>query len=899
MSGGIGLGLSSFGIQQSPSTITTPSTSVDYDTKVKSIHPAYHVTLPKRSHRGPRSLGVGKRFLSSPSNKLPPTIYDKSSGNPLSILSSTSDSNINSLPLNSPQMGLDLVNINPTQHLIHQMKKRSLEKRNFGLSSNDPLNRINQIVSSSSSSSSSTTTLSPTVTSSPTLVNSSSSPKITSSPIIPNSPKHVDMLGPSIALSIVLGLLVLGVASWVGIHYRRKRLLIQLTNLENGIQNYNKRRERDFDEKSFTSEMFNASNVVEKGLKPKTSSSSIENEQIDRSKYDNLELRSSFISYKRPINVSNSHGGRRVSFVDTIEHHSDDDGDHIRESEIEGQIRRHNVLPPPRFMVACLHQPNPQLEAEYEIEEGKDEVEDDNEAPIPSPRSSIAPTLEIIEEESEEEFIHSVELTVFENEDDYEEQKTMTMNKRESIISNNSSNHSSTCSADYTTASARSSISSLSALSIISSSFPQTPKNPSPSTPPFDSQKIQDRNIIESPDILIDSPTPNGGYGKFQTRRKRSQSQGNSNSNFVEIKRHDLLRTAVGRTMSLQPTKEVKEFIRLMTINQEEIKPLPREMTTPKEPFKNEDIPNKGISIPISIERVADNVDVQQELLEDLRIAAFISSKLEEKVTKDLEFKNQQELKESKNENKNKNKNKIERSISVPVKLLQSNKSIKSEKCKNENIEIIIQSRDENKIQKRQSDFIFKNKKNYNDENLFKNLNNYELQNNNELQKNKHLINKENTNSILSEKQIDLSNHSNLTISKKESYNIEEKYHRDEYKLEIEEEEEEDMEIEEEQEEEEEEEEIDSIWDPELYQQDQIENEDYIPFEEYYINFEENDINDNDININQQQEDQFYYYEEYEELELEEIEKYKVNYQNNHHNNKRQNHVPHIKVTSH
>ncbi|KAK4688403.1 hypothetical protein P7C73_g1725, partial [Tremellales sp. Uapishka_1] len=119
------------------------------------------------------------------------------------------------------------------------MKKRSIASRNYGLSAGvgdslDPLG---------------------------THVPSSPSPTLKSSPIMPSSPVlddvsrpgHDPLMAGSIALGVLLGLLILGVSGWAGYSYRRRLL-----------------RARDLEGDS-SSKSFDASNVVEKGLKPRSS----------------------------------------------------------------------------------------------------------------------------------------------------------------------------------------------------------------------------------------------------------------------------------------------------------------------------------------------------------------------------------------------------------------------------------------------------------------------------------------------------------------------------------------------------------------------------------------------------------------------------------------------------
>ncbi|WVF65768.1 hypothetical protein IAT40_000502 [Kwoniella sp. CBS 6097] len=532
---GLGLGLSSVELESATSATIISQPNI---TPRASSHPAYIVPLQPRSHRGPRSLGVGKRFVSSPSPTLLPTIYDKSSSNPLSIPSNSP------LPFNSPQLELDLVHINPAQHL-RAMRKRSLASRNFGLGSSDPLDHSSSSTTSTMDISSvgvAATASSPTIGSSPTLGYSS---PVISSPV-PHE-HHIDMVGPSIALSVVLGLIVLGVAGWAGFAYRR-RVRQAAEGYESG------RSERDSDEKSFTSEMFAASNVVEKGLKPRTKNPSTE------------DLRSSFISYKRPTSAAGhalgaGAGERRVSFVDTPH---EDAGGHDRAYYDDMRSRRQSMLGSPRVMIASIVGDGRDEEEYYE---GEEEGEKEYEVPTPSPRSSIAPTLERIEEEEmsipssgTQDTIGHLPVQGPMEEMDLADVGRYTPSPTARPVSVASS-VSSADTSDYTTASARSSISSLSALSVLSSSFPPTPRDPdTPSTfsPQSHNNDHHDRDAETSG--IYDSPTP---ASKFQARRKRAQSQG-----VMEVK-HDLLRTAVGRTMSLQPSKEVVNALRKMTAGAE------------------------------------------------------------------------------------------------------------------------------------------------------------------------------------------------------------------------------------------------------------------------------------------------------------------------------------------
>jgi hypothetical protein len=98
----------------------------------------------------------------------------------------------------------------------------------------------------------------------------------------------------------------------------------------------------------------------------------------------------------------------------------------------------------------------------------------------------------------------------------------------------------------YTTASARSSISDLTTLSTISclSAFPETPRAESCESP-------------FAPDTPSDPASPDA-------RKNRARSQ-----TVVNVKSVDLLRTAVGRTMSLQPSKQVANALQQISAVEE------------------------------------------------------------------------------------------------------------------------------------------------------------------------------------------------------------------------------------------------------------------------------------------------------------------------------------------
>ncbi|WVQ93408.1 hypothetical protein IAU59_000478 [Kwoniella sp. CBS 9459] len=634
---GLGLGLSSVDLESATLATIIAEPSIKPG---PTAHPAYVVSLQARSHRGPRSLGVGKRFVSSPSPTLLPTIYDKTPSNPLSIPSNAP------LPFNSPQMELDLVHINPTQHL-RAMKKRSLASRNFGLGSSDPLDHSSTSSSTMDISSAGTVAAasasSPTIGSSPTLGYSS---PVMSSPV-PHE-HHIDMVGPSIALSVVLGLIVLGVAGWAGFAYRRR-------TRQAAIEGYGTRTaERDSDEKSFTSEMFAASNVVEKGLKPRARDPS------------NEDLRSSFISYKRPPASATGHGAhasgeRRVSFVDTPHDEPEYGRYHAHDQAYyeDMRSRRQSMVVFPRVMTASIMGDGRDEEEYAQYEEGEE-----YEFPTPSPRSSIAPTLERIDEESSsiptsgsEDTIDQLDTTAPPalNDTPTEEMDladagryTPTPDARPASVA---SSVSSANTSDYTTASARSSISSLSALSILSSSFPPTPRDPGTPpttyTPQSPAQVHGHENEHESHGIY-DSPTPTS---KFQARRKRAQSQG-----VMEVK-HDLLRTAVGRTMSLQPSKEVANALRKMTAGAE-VDALPALPQSAGEQDRGR----------------AEDAEGEINAIEEMRVAAMVAQRLDaEAAAQDIA--DSQAITQGGNSPAHEVNVTVPRSTSFPAKLLSRRKS--------------------------------------------------------------------------------------------------------------------------------------------------------------------------------------------------------------------------------
>ncbi|KAK8861565.1 hypothetical protein IAR55_002387 [Kwoniella newhampshirensis] len=603
MSGIVGLGFD-MGTVRLDSARTSVISQPSQPLLPTNTHPAYVPHLPPRSHRGPRSLGVGGRFVSAPSATLPPSLYDRTPNNPLSLL-------------NSPQLDLGLAEFSPTQHLRQKMKTRSgVAPRGFGLGLDDPLPTSTMLVANDIPSSS------PTIGASPTLG--------TGSPIMSPQPQmdHSDLLVPSIAaLSVILGLLVLGVAGWAGLTYRRRRVRSRGQehrhtgedgdfdeDQEGGLSNYRYQTEKD-------PQMFSASNVVEKGLKPRSGSLST-----------GTTLRPTSIFFGNgkngrasPPNGGNGSGHRRVSFVDQM--HVDD----VVHFQGDAGGRRASALPLPRVMTASL--------MEVGIESvNSDEEFDEDEGRISARSSiavSIAPTLEPIEEEES--------LTSSSTRGSLREREANIMEtpRRDSVTSTTSA-----ASSAYTTASARSSISSLSALSILSTSFPQTPHALSTPPPLHFLPHAHPRSHFPGPS---DSPTP---VSKMQTRRARAQSQG------VMAVKHDLLRIAVGRTMSLQPSKEVIKALRTMTASADIA-----------------EMPMGGVAV------VLGNTEEEEAIeAEEMRLAALMAEKLVADAEASIEvdqsdLSDEETYMEEVERVQDQGRRRVPRSTSFPAKLLSRGRS--------------------------------------------------------------------------------------------------------------------------------------------------------------------------------------------------------------------------------
>ncbi len=106
---------------------------------------------------------------------------------------------------------------------------------------------------------------SPTIPPSPTM--GASSPVMT-----PATEDHrSDLIASSIALSVVLGLLLLGVSTWAGLAYRRRMIRARTRNDEEGGEPSDK-------VKGDNIETLSSSNVCEKGLVPRLSSSSADSD---------------------------------------------------------------------------------------------------------------------------------------------------------------------------------------------------------------------------------------------------------------------------------------------------------------------------------------------------------------------------------------------------------------------------------------------------------------------------------------------------------------------------------------------------------------------------------------------------------------------------------------------
>ncbi|CAD6568082.1 MAG: hypothetical protein TREMPRED_004254 [Tremellales sp. Tagirdzhanova-0007] len=433
---------------------------------------------------GPRSLGTRKSFHSSPSPNLPPTQYTRDpTTNPLIPLPPTVR------PLNSPHLDLSIAHISPAQHL-RQMKKRSIAARSFttsgGLGSLGPqvegsmgIGPISPIMEPSS----------PTIPASPTL--GSSSP--VSSPAMED---RVDLLGPSIALSVVVGLLLIGISTWAGLAYRRR--LIRARS----------RADEETGGPAKNLEPFSASNVFEKGLVPRLSSSSADSDSSNKS---DTTIRPTSTSSQEPQEGQS----RRVTFIEVPIH-------------TDSMMDLHNKL----------YEPSTGDEAR--TGRSRSSTLSAIESALPGPRDSIGTWISTVLDDIEEEgsLRSSISQTSLERSvpaiTSREDQSPDIARPDSMALSCFSSSYNES---SYTISSSRSSMSDLTTLSTISclSSFPETPRS---------------ENFDISP---IASPSKAG-------RKPRARSQ-----TVVNVKQVDVLRTAVGRTMSLQPSRQVVDALHMMT----------------------------------------------------------------------------------------------------------------------------------------------------------------------------------------------------------------------------------------------------------------------------------------------------------------------------------------------
>lgn len=429
--------------------------------------------------------------MASPAPHLPRTLYTRDpSTNPL-------------IPLPpSPVFDLPMMHSNPGLHL-RTMKKRSIATRNFGLGNEGGLEPLGG-KGLGNHSPAMDVPESPTVAASPTMQNS---PVVTSSPA---PAQHPDMtmqdhplLASSIALSVLLGLLLLGAASWGGYRYRRRRQLAREMALSD---------DQDHSDKLGSHESFAASNVVEKGLRPRKSSFSSGEAFHQHSIMKGQD--------QTDYHYDDQEDNRRVSFMDVAL--STDSIINLHD-QIYGVGDSNSPLTRSRMRSNTLSAIEQSLTSSRPVST--------------LTNFSMVTDLEPIEEETlsmtSSQSTQSLP-TIFQQPDQPTRTMAETRTRPDSIASTSSSDRTS-C---YTTASARSSVSDLTTLSTISciSAFPETPRS-------NNSPVEMDIGIIGGRDSPSAWSVARQGKAKSQT--------------VINVKQIDLLRTAVGRTMSFQPSKQV------------------------------------------------------------------------------------------------------------------------------------------------------------------------------------------------------------------------------------------------------------------------------------------------------------------------------------------------------
>ena len=306
-----------------------------------------------------------------------------------------------------------------------------------------------------------------------------------------------DLFATSIALSVVLGLLLLGVSTWAGIAYRLQRIRARDERAEKGGGKPTP--------KGKDVETFSASNVCEKGLVRRLSSSSADSDNSG-----------STIRPNRPTSQAQFQDGqnRRVIFIDVpintdsmLALHDNLYG--YSTGGLRGDRSRSNTLSMiDRALVG------PRNSSESWISTALEDIEEEGSILSSSSKGSIpatsAPSQRI-------------------------EQAADTL-RPNPIASTNYTESS------YTTASCRSSRMDLTTLSTISclSSFPETPRGGRFDIPAVESPSKPDRKS-----------------------RARSQT-------VVNVMQLDLLRTAIRRTMSLHPSRQVVDALQLIADTEEE-----------------------------------------------------------------------------------------------------------------------------------------------------------------------------------------------------------------------------------------------------------------------------------------------------------------------------------------